>query len=85
MPETRIQQSTPSQDPLQQLKIPPHSIEAEQAVLGGLMLDNQTWDQIADKVVATDFYRQDHRSIFRAIESLADKNQPFDVVTLSEW
>jgi len=85
MPETRIQQSTSSQDSLQQLKIPPHSIEAEQAVLGGLMLDNQTWDHIADKVVESDFYRQDHRSIFRAIESLADKNQPFDVVTLSEW
>jgi replicative DNA helicase len=85
MSETRIQQSRPSQDSLKQLKIPPHSIEAEQAVLGGLMLDNQTWDHIADKVVATDFYRQDHRSIFSAIESLADKNQPFDVVTLSEW
>lgn len=85
MPETSIQQSSSSRDSLQQLKIPPHSIEAEQAVLGGLMLDNAAWDQIADKVAANDFYRQDHRSIFRAIESLADKNQPFDVVTLSEW
>jgi replicative DNA helicase len=82
--ETPIPSSS-SRDSLQQLKIPPHSIEAEQAVLGGLMLDNQTWDQIADKIVERDFYRQDHRSIFRAIESLADKNQPFDVVTLSEW
>jgi replicative DNA helicase len=83
--ETPIPSSSSSRDSLQQLKIPPHSIEAEQAVLGGLMLDNQTWDQIADKIVERDFYRQDHRSIFRAIESLADKNQPFDVVTLSEW
>ena len=67
------------------LKIPPHSIEAEQAVLGGLMLDNSTWEQIADRVVDEDFYRQDHRIIFRAMSDLADKNQPFDVITLSEW
>lgn len=67
------------------LKIPPHSIEAEQSVLGGLMLDNQNWDQISDRVVDTDFYRQDHRTIFRAISDLADKGEPFDVITLSEW
>ena len=67
------------------LKIPPHSIEAEQSVLGGLMLDNQAWDQISDRVLDTDFYRQDHRTIFRAIGDLADKNEPFDVITLSEW
>ena len=67
------------------LKIPPHSIEAEQSVLGGLMLDNNTWDQIADRVGDEDFYRQDHRIIFRAIADLAEKNQPFDVITLSEW
>ncbi len=67
------------------LKVPPHSIEAEQAVLGGLMLDNDAWDQVADRVSEEDFYRHDHRLIFRAIASLADKNRPFDVVTLSEW
>jgi len=66
------------------LKVPPHSIQAEQSVLGGLMLDNQTWDSVADKVVETDFYRRDHQLIFRAIAQLAEKQDPFDVVTLSE-
>ena len=67
------------------LKIPPHSIEAEQSVLGGLMLDNHAWEQIADSVSEEDFYRYDHRLIFRAIADLAEDNQPLDVVTLSEW
>ncbi len=67
------------------LKLPPHSIEAEQAVLGGLMIDNGTWDQVADLVVEEDLYRKDHRLIFRAISMLAEEGQPFDAVTLSEW
>ena len=66
------------------LKVPPHSIETEQSVLGGLMLDNEAWDKIADKIVEDDFYRADHRAIFSAIVSLAERNKPFDVVTLSE-
>lgn len=66
------------------LKIPPHSIQAEQSVLGGLMLDNQTWDTVADKLIEEDFYRKDHRLIFKAIAKLADKQEPFDVITLSE-
>lgn len=69
---------------VESLKVPPHSIQAEQSVLGGLMLDNQTWDSVADKVVETDFYRRDHRLIFRAIAQLAEKQDPFDVITLSE-
>lgn len=69
---------------IESLKVPPHSIQAEQSVLGGLMLDNQTWDSVADKVIETDFYRRDHRLIFRAIAQLAEKQEPFDVVTLSE-
>ena len=67
------------------LKVPPHSIQAEQAVLGGLMLDNPAWDKVADHVIEDDFYRRDHRLIFRAIAELADRNSPFDAVTLSEW
>ncbi len=67
------------------LKIPPHSIEAEQAVLGGLMLDNHAWERLADMLVDSDFYRHDHRLIFRAIHHLSERNQPFDVVTLSEY
>ena len=72
-------------DTVDSLKIPPHSIEAEQSVLGGVMLDNHAWEQIADSVSEEDFYRYDHRLIFRAIEDLAEDNKPLDVVTLSEW
>lgn len=64
------------------LKLPPHSIAAEQSILGGLMLDNRVWDNISSKVCETDFYRPEHRVLFRAIITLANKNQPFDLVTL---
>lgn len=67
------------------LRTPPHSLEAEQAVLGGLMLDNLTWDQIADCLDENDFYRNDHRLIFRAIRHLAENGKPFDLLTLAEW
>ena len=60
---------------LDTLKIPPNSIQAEQSVLGGLMLDNLTWDSIADKVVEIDFYRRSHQLIFRIIEELAEKQR----------
>ena len=68
----------------QRLKVPPHSIEAEQSLLGGLMLDHQSWDKIADVVSEPDFYRKDHRLIFSAIGSLAEEANPCDVVTVSE-
>lgn len=64
--------------------MPPHSIQAEQAVLGGLMLDNETWDRVADKVGQQDFYRREHQLIFAAIVSLSAADRPFDVVTLAE-
>ncbi|PID45665.1 MAG: replicative DNA helicase [Proteobacteria bacterium] len=67
------------------LRIPPHSVDAEQSVLGGLMLDNNAWETIADRVSEEDFYRQDHRLIFRSITELAENNQPLDWITLSEW
>ncbi len=67
-----------------QLKVPPHSIEAEQAVLGGLMLDNRAWEKIADRVSDEDFYRHDHRLIFRAIQAQEAKDVPNDAVTLSQ-
>jgi replicative DNA helicase len=66
------------------LKIPPHSIEAEQAVLGGLMLDNNAWEQVADKLTEQDFYRADHRVIFRAISALSLQDKPIDLITISE-
>jgi replicative DNA helicase len=67
------------------LKVPPHSIEAEQSVLGGLMLDNEAWLEVAERVTEGDFYRRDHNEIFRAIEALANNGKPYDVVTLAEW
>ena len=66
------------------IKIPPHSIEAEQSVLGGLMLENSTWDGIADRVAEHDFYRTEHRLIFKAIAALIVKSHPFDVLTVAE-
>ena len=70
---------------IEQLRIPPQSIEAEQAVLGGLMLAPDAYDRIADQLVDADFYRRDHQLIFRAICELAEKSRPYDAVTLGEW
>jgi replicative DNA helicase len=67
-----------------ELRIPPHNVHAEQSLLGGLMLDNSTWDRIADMVTERDLYRREHRLIFRAIAKLAAEDQPFDLVTLAE-
>ena len=67
------------------LKIPPHSIEAEQAVLGGVLLNNGVWEQVTERVSEDDFYRKDHRVIFRAMTTLDDDGQPYDVVTIAEW
>ncbi|MBT6880637.1 MAG: replicative DNA helicase, partial [Gammaproteobacteria bacterium] len=66
-------------------KVPPQNVEAEQSVLGGLMLDNSSWDIVSDRVIEEDFYRADHRLIFRSIASLAEDSKPFDVITLIEW
>ncbi len=66
------------------LRVPPHSIEAEQSVIGGLLLDNQRWDQIADVVAGSDFYRREHQLIFDAAGDLCHENLPADVVTVSE-
>ena len=66
------------------LKLPPHSIEAEQAVLGGLMIDNGAWDRVGDVITEDDFYRRDHRQIFRAIAKLSEAGMPCDAVTISE-
>lgn len=63
-------------------KTPPHSIEAEQSLLGALLLDNQAWDRVADLVSAEDFYRDDHRRIWRHIARLIEKNQEADVLTV---
>jgi replicative DNA helicase len=67
------------------LKIPPHSMEAEQSVLGGLMLAESAWDRVADVVSESDFYRRDHQLIFAAVRELANRSEPLDVVTVSEF
>ncbi len=66
------------------LKVPPQSLEAEQSVLGGLMLDNQSWDEVSGLVAEEDFYRRDHRLIFRAIARLAERDSPYDAFTLKD-
>jgi replicative DNA helicase len=66
------------------LKLPPHSIEAEQSLIGGLLIDNAAWDRIGDVVRETDFYRDDHRRIFRHIGKLIQMGRPADVVTVYE-
>jgi replicative DNA helicase len=66
------------------VRLPPHSVEAEQSVLGGLMLDNSTWDAVADRLTADDFFRRDHQLIFAAIADLAARSEPLDAVTLAE-
>jgi replicative DNA helicase len=68
----------------QRIKVPPNSIEAEQSLIGGLMLDAQAWDKVADVVSAEDLYRKDHKLIFSAIAELVEGGSPCDVVTVSE-
>lgn len=75
----------PHDERLDHLRLPPQSVEAEQAVLGGLMLAPDAIDRVADLLNEQDFYRRDHRLIYRAIRELSEKNKPFDAVTLGEW
>ncbi len=70
--------------PVDLIKLPPHSVEAEQSVLGGLLLDNEAWDKIADLISESDFYRGDHRLIWRHISRLVEHSRPADVITVSE-
>jgi replicative DNA helicase len=76
--------NTPVDPLVDSLKIPPHSVEAEQSVLGGLLLDNAAWDKIADFLSPADFYRFDHRQIFQHIAKLISVAKPADVITVFE-
>ncbi|MDJ0957651.1 MAG: DnaB-like helicase N-terminal domain-containing protein, partial [Arenicellales bacterium] len=67
------------------LRLPPQALEAEQSVLGGLMLDNDYIDEVIAVLSVEDFYRAAHQTIFKAICILTDENEPVDVVTVSEW
>lgn len=71
-------------DQIESLKLPPHSVEAEQSVLGGLLLDNNAFDRIADIVTEQDFYRHDHKLIFRHIIKMIEAASPADVITVAE-
>lgn len=85
MNERPYKKSPPPLDPVvAQLRVPPHSIEAEQSVLGGLLLDNQSWDRIGDMIADTDFYRDEHKRIYRQIRRLLEQGKPADVVTVAE-
>ena len=67
-----------------QLRVPPHSTEAESSVLGGLLLDNQAWDRVGDLLVESDFYRFEHRLIYAGISKLVNASKPADVITVYE-
>lgn len=69
---------------IESLKVPPHSLEAEQSVLGGLMLDNEAWDNVSEHVVEQDFYTRTHRFVFASMHSLIESSQPIDLITLTE-
>lgn len=73
-----------SDNRIKDLKVPPHSIEAEQSVLGGVMLDNEMWEMVSEMLLASDFYVKNHREIFKAMNDLANTAKPMDVITLSE-
>jgi replicative DNA helicase len=74
----------PSDRQVAQLRIPPHSVEAESSVLGGVLLDNGSWDRVADLLVEGDFYRHEHKLVFAACAALIGVNKPADVITVFE-
>src|SRR5512147_1943972 len=76
--------SVPGDAQIESLRLPPHSVEAEQAVLGGLLLSNSAFDRIGDVIGESDFYRADHRLLWRAITRLIEDNRPADVLTVTE-
>jgi len=83
--ESELGFSAVSQDQqIAQLRVPPHSIEAESSVLGGLLLDNTAWDRMGDLLTDNDFYRHEHKLIFAAISTLINNSKPADVITVYE-
>ncbi|MGA0937049.1 MAG: replicative DNA helicase [Sedimenticolaceae bacterium] len=74
----------PVDQALESLRVPPHSVQGEQSVLGGLMLNSEAWNEISDKISSEDFYRREHQLIFKAMRALSEADQPLDVVTIAE-
>ncbi len=83
MPE--FQHNRSAANDIEHLKVPPHSSDAEKAVVGGLMLDKNAWDKISGFLSQEDFYHNNHRQIFKAIEHIQEAQEACDVVTVSEW
>ena len=79
-----INKNINKQDALSAMRTPPSATEAEQSIIGALMLDNEAWDKVCSKVSHKDFYRKPHRVIFKLIQKLAEKSTPFDVITLCD-
>lgn len=69
---------------VESIRTPPHSTESEQSVIGGLMLDNEAWDRVAERVVPQDFYSKNHRKIFEVMATLAEAGNPMDLITITE-
>ena len=82
--ETKPREVDKNTKNLTSLKVPPHSVEAEQAVLGGLMLENSEWDNVVDILLPEDFYRPEHQLIFQVMIKQSEASRPIDVVTLVE-
>ncbi len=73
---------TNAQSSIDMLKVPPHFVEAEQSILGGVMLNHESWEKVAGRVFEEDFYRPEHRILFGVLSDLARRSQPFDVITV---
>ena len=82
--DSREPQGARRDDEVARLRVPPHSVEAEQSVLGGLLIDNLAWDRAGDLLTDSDFYRYEHRLIFTAIAGLVNASKPADVITVFE-
>jgi replicative DNA helicase len=81
---TEFPSASSGDDEVARLRVPPHSVEAEQSVLGGLLLDNSAWDRAGDLLVDSDFYRFEHRLIYAAVGALINQSKPADVITVFE-
>src|SRR3989338_7157242 len=74
----------PQIDEIAALRIPPHSVEGESSVLGGLLLDNGAWDRVGDLLSDQDFYRREHQLIYAAVGALINASKPADIITVYE-
>jgi replicative DNA helicase len=83
-PSSELSAPQRGDDEVSRLRVPPHSVEAEQSVLGGLLLDNGAWDRVADLLTESDFYRFEHRLIWTAMSALVNATKPADVITVFE-